>query len=142
VTKRGLWPPILAPYDIADGVHSNIAGVSPERKKPSSTRWQGFMRCTIASACFGEPELITLMGGRFRVMAPRCFIAVITQPNRATIRRGFGGGFDTSDRTYVHDQHNEINPRGADGRVETTNAWLWTWTRTGKGTSVHHRFRT
>ena len=73
----------------------------------------GITTCTwamvhCASACFGKnPELIKLMGGRFKSHGTEVFKAMIADREHPTMR-GFSG-FDTWDETYVHDQHNEVD---------------------------------
>jgi putative membrane-bound dehydrogenase-like protein len=127
----------LAKYDVLL-VYANIGGVSPEQEKAILdyvASGKGFMPVHCASACFGKnPELIKLMGGRFKSHGTEVFKAMIADREHPTMR-GFSG-FDTWDETYVHDQHNEIDRtvlmyRVTKGKNEREP---WTWVRThGQG---------
>src|SRR6185436_8208465 len=93
----------------------------------------GFVPVHCASACFGKnPELIKLMGGRFKSHGTATFRALITNREHPTMQ-GFGG-FDTWDETYVHDQHNELDRTVLMERADGGKREAWTWARThGKG---------
>ncbi len=128
----------LAKYDVLL-VYANIGGVSAEQEKAILdyvASGKGFMPVHCASACFGKnPELVKLMGGRFKSHGGEVFKALVADREHPAMR-GFSG-FDTWDETYVHDQHNEVDrtvlmyrllKKGGNEREP------WTWVRThGQG---------
>lgn len=127
----------LSKYDVLM-VYANIGGVSPEQEKAILdyvAGGKGFMPVHCASACFGKnPELVKLMGGRFKSHGGEVFKAMIANREHPTMA-GFSG-FDTWDETYIHDQHNEVDRtvlmyRATKGKDEREP---WTWVRThGQG---------
>ena len=79
----------LAKYDLLM-VYANIGGVSPEQEKALLdyvASGKGFMPVHCASACFGKnPELIKLMGGRFKSHGTEVFKAMIADREHPTMR--------------------------------------------------------
>jgi len=125
----------LGKYD-AVLVYANIAAVSPEQEKAILdyvAGGKGFVPVHCASACFGKnPDLVKLMGGRFKSHGTAVFRAAITNRAHPTMT-GFGG-FDTWDETYVHDQHNVTDRTVLMERVDGAMREPWTWIRThGQG---------
>jgi uncharacterized protein len=125
----------LGKYD-ALLVYANIAEVSPAQEQAILAYvagGKGFVPVHCASACFGRnPELVKLMGGRFKSHGGEVFRALITNREHPTMQ-GFGG-FDTWDETYVHDQHNEVDRTVLMHRVSGGQREPWTWVRThGQG---------
>ena len=130
-----LNPTNLAKFD-ALLVYANIGEVSIEQEKAILdyvAGGKGFVPVHCASACFGKnPELVKLMGGRFKSHGTAVFRALIANREHATMQ-GFGG-FDTWDETYVHDQHNMQDRTVLMERVDGGSREPWTWTRThGQG---------
>jgi putative membrane-bound dehydrogenase-like protein len=130
-----LTPANLARYDVLL-VYANIEQVSAEQEKAILdyvAGGKGFVPVHCASACFGKnPELVKLMGARFKSHGTATFRALITNREHP-LMQGFGG-FDTWDETYVHDQHNEVDRTVLMERVDGAVHEPWTWVRThGKG---------
>lgn len=125
----------LARYD-ALLIYANIEQVSTPQEQAILAYvagGKGFVPVHCASACFGKnPELVKLMGGRFKSHGGEVFRALITNRDHPTMQ-GFGG-FDTWDETYVHDQHNEVDRTVLMHRVTRDQREPWTWVRThGQG---------
>ncbi len=131
-------PAVLNPEDLGQTdvllIYANHYGLKPEQEKALLdfvANGGGFMPVHSASACFPKSKpYVDLVGARFKSHGKEAFTAhIVPGQEHHPIMDGWSE-FETTDETYVHADHNEVNRTVLMTREEEP----WTWTRThGQG---------